>query len=325
MSLQKVHKKGEMSHGAERKMTLAEFNHLVNKAYKFLDVQLDEATAGEIFKEIDVDEDSLITYVEYFKFIEKYVCRPANYKVPKSEERPKVDKDENPQGTERFSKLRRYIWDNLRRLYEAYVHGRCLSASDVEFRALIQAIIGNISDEETTFLCLGLLKHHFKNIEFEPFAIHFIYLVAELGLSRFAKNNPPASKKTLTRDEFVRVLCNSFSFLRLDLFKKSILYKIFEKIDTDHDGLISYEQYLLWVKNFLCVVRYFGDEYYVPEDDELLDNSDPFEKNPDVKPTKAVNTQFNFSDLTFAKKVRARMYELLVTYDADHDEEFSKP
>ena len=111
-----------------------------------------------------------------------------------------------------------------------------------------------------------MLKHHFKTIDFESFAIYFIYLVCELGLSQYAKNNPH-SNKTLNKEEFVRLLKNTFAFIRLENFKKSILYKIFEKIDTNNDGLISFEEYLLWVKNFLCVLRYFGDQYYVPEDD----------------------------------------------------------
>ena len=54
--------------------------------------------------------------------------------------------EEVPQGKERHSKLRRHIWENLRRLYDAYVQGRCLTATDAEFRTLIQAIMGELSE-----------------------------------------------------------------------------------------------------------------------------------------------------------------------------------
>jgi len=97
-----------------------------------------------------------------------------------------------------------------------------------------------------------------------------------MGLARYSRNNP-ISKKTLNRDEFILVLKNSYIFAKLDKFKKVILYKIFAKIDKNNDGLITFEEYLDWVKRFLAVLRYFGDEFYVSEDDYELDNSEPVE------------------------------------------------
>jgi hypothetical protein len=84
---------------------------------------------------------------------------------------------------------------------------------------------------------------------------------------RFASNRY-IFRKTLTRDEFALLLKNSFSFLKLGQFKNSILFKMFEPIDKDHNGLISYDEYLDWVKRFPSVPHYFGDEFYVEENDE---------------------------------------------------------
>lgn len=75
MSLQKMHAKNLISHGVERKITQAEFLTLINNAYSFLGVKADAALAETVFKEADKDGDGFITYVEYFKFIEKYVCQ----------------------------------------------------------------------------------------------------------------------------------------------------------------------------------------------------------------------------------------------------------
>lgn len=231
-----------------------------------------------------------------------------------------------PTGPERHSKLRIHIWNCLRRLYDAYVQGRSLEANDAELRELLFAIVGQLSLSELSFLSSGLLKLNYKVITFEPFAIHFIYLIAELGLSRYSRNNS-VSKRTLNRDEFVIVLVNSFEFASLLRFKKAILYRIFEKIDKNHDGLISFEEYLDWVKRFLAVLKYFGDEFYVPEDDDDLDHSDPFETEappPAPKPPVKVDSKFVFSDYSFAKRVRARVFELLVPYDADKNNEFNE-
>lgn len=41
--------------------------------------------------------------------------------------------------------MRVYLWKNLRALYEAYVSGRNLNASDKELRGLLAAIVGDLS------------------------------------------------------------------------------------------------------------------------------------------------------------------------------------
>ena len=67
-------------------------------------------------------------------------------------------------GPERFSKLRILLWTNLRVLYEAYVSGRQISAIDKELRALITAIIGELSETEMTFIITGLFSLDQKTI-----------------------------------------------------------------------------------------------------------------------------------------------------------------
>ena len=219
MSLQRDHRAGKMSKGSERKMTLEEFTRLINAAYKFLGVPCPNDVAEYIFKSVDKDNDGLITYVEYFKVIEIYVC--------KGNELPVVAKPEpEPTGPERHSKLRIHIWTCLRRLYDGYVQGRTIESSDGELRELLFAIVGKLSLAELSFLSSGLLKLNYKVITFEPFAIHFIYLIAELGLSRYSQNHS-SSKRTLNRDEFIILLVNSFEFASLTRLKKNILYKIF--------------------------------------------------------------------------------------------------
>lgn len=140
-----------------------------------------------------------------------------------------------------------------------------------------------------------------------------------MGLARFAKTRPP-SKRTLNVDEFILLFKNSFSFLKLGGFKDSILAKIFAKIDKNNDGLISYEEYLDWVRRFLAVEEYYGDEFWVEEDDGDLDASDPFEVVPPSPPS----NRFTFDDYTFARQVRQQVWNMLIPYDKDQNEEFSK-
>jgi hypothetical protein len=123
-----------MSKGTQRIMNLEEFNRLINSAYKFLGVVCPPEVASYIFQSVDADKDGYITYVEYFKVIELYVCK-SDKPVPL----PKPIPD---QGKERHSKLRIYLWNALRLLYDAYVQGRSLQVNDVELRGLVFAIVG---------------------------------------------------------------------------------------------------------------------------------------------------------------------------------------
>ena len=74
MSLQKHHRLGKMKHGEERKMLPEEFWYLINQAFSFLKVEMNRDISDQIFKECDKDQDGKITYVEYFQFIDKYIC-----------------------------------------------------------------------------------------------------------------------------------------------------------------------------------------------------------------------------------------------------------
>jgi hypothetical protein len=180
MSLQREHRNGNISHGAERKITLPELINLINISYSFLKATITQEVAQFIFSSVDTDNDKLITYPEYFQVIQNYLCRNANWKEPKPQQ--------PEQGQLRNSKLRRHIWEFLRKLYDSYVQGRSLSANDTELRGLLNFIVGDLSENDFSFIATGLSGLNWKTIDFEAFATQFIYLIAEIGLSRFASN-----------------------------------------------------------------------------------------------------------------------------------------
>lgn len=303
---------------------------LLNLSYAFLGVECPAAVATAMFKATDTDNDGYITYVQYFQVIQKYVCKNADYKeansdkvglggntgnIPIGGNGVGLNNNNLNQGPERKMKIRAWIWSQIRKLYDLYIQGRVLKASDAELKGLIHSITGELKESEHLVLFNGLNALASKNIEFEPFVMIFLYLIAQIGLSRFSANHPN-TKKAINFDEFVLILENTFEFIKFKNYKRSILEKIFQKIDKNHDGWITYEEYLDWIKRFLAVLKYYGDEFYVAEDDEA-EKSDSFEKG--VGPALASTTmaKFNFSDYTFANQVRARVLELLIPYDVD--------
>jgi Ca2+-binding EF-hand superfamily protein len=73
--LQRMHRSKLIRNSGLHKITLEEFRKLLHEAYRFLGVTVDETTARKVFEQADTDRDGLITYVEYFKFIENAICR----------------------------------------------------------------------------------------------------------------------------------------------------------------------------------------------------------------------------------------------------------
>lgn len=106
-----------------------------------------------------------------------------------------------------------------------------------------------------------------------------------MRLSRYSQYNNN-TKKTLSKEEFNVLFKNTYQFLSLGRIKLSFLTQLYTVIDQNQDGVVSYEEYLDWIKRFIAVSKYFGDEFYFQEDDLDL-NSDTEEDHlfePDRKP-----------------------------------------
>ena len=75
-----------------------------------------------------------------------------------------------------------------------------------------------------------------------------------------------------------------------------------------------------WVRKYLAELQLYGQGYYVIEDDEDIENSLFFQAPPKSTDVKKVVIKFTFSDYTFAKAVRERVWDLLIPFDADKNE-----
>lgn len=79
-----------------------------------------------------------------------------------------------------------------------------------------------------------------------------------------------------------------------------------------------------WVRQYLAELQLYGKGYYVIEDDEDIDFKSFFMAPPKTTNDKRVFIKFTFNDYAFAKAVRARVWDLLIPYDADENEQFDK-
>lgn len=318
MALQRKHKASKMSHGADRKLTSEEFIGLLNDSYKFFEVDVDAAEANAIFKQFAKGGDNLMTYKEYFTFIEMWVCKSKEVLAAP----PKPTKDYK-------SRIRGLFWIILRRLYDKYDkdHNEKLDAKEIE--ALIREVLGQNSASELEFVLFSIFhmdSSHQSGITFLIFVVNFLRYLADLGLSRWSLQHPHGERKLQVGD-FIILFKNTFEVIQGYRVSDRLLRKFFEKIDTNKDGWISFAEYLQWVKYFLCVDTYNFLDFYVEEDDEALAIgagwiSDEV-KVVAVPPAPVVSTvvgiecPYKFSNHDLARRLRAHLYALLVQYDVD--------
>lgn len=103
-------------------------------------------------------------------------------------------------------------------------------------------------------------------ITFSEFCPFFVEHVGELGLS-YLISLTPSMRRVLNRDQFVELFKSSFVFLATSRIHNELLWRFFGMIDTDRDGVITFDQYIAWLKLFLCPAQYRGDAYYFDLDD----------------------------------------------------------
>jgi Ca2+-binding EF-hand superfamily protein len=185
ISLQRHHKMGKMSYGHLKKMTFNEYVYLINQAYKFLSVSVSEARCRKMFNEMNNDRDNLITYQEYFSIL--------NINASTQELPPEIKAHNEPvkhhELREIQSKLRQYMWERMKKLFDSHVKGRSLPTNETKMRALVSIIVKdfNLADIDYLLYYLGMLESNI--IKFEPLASKFIEAAAQLGLKKFMKNH----------------------------------------------------------------------------------------------------------------------------------------
>jgi len=72
IAIQRLHRKNSYKQGAQRVMDLPEFIVTMNYALSFINITPTESELTTVFKDIDRNQDGLITYQEYFEFLRYY-------------------------------------------------------------------------------------------------------------------------------------------------------------------------------------------------------------------------------------------------------------
>jgi len=93
-------------------------------------------------------------------------------------------------------------------------------------------------------------------MEMEIAGIFLEILFAEIALMRMHKNKQFArwKERLISLDEFLELM-NQACFWMRNKPPRDLLLQIFKNLDTDNDGFITYEQWIMFIRNFLSKRR----------------------------------------------------------------------
>ena len=274
MALQKMHRNNRIKNGSQRKVNLEEFGMLLNEAYEFLGVHVDEVVVAEIFNNVDGDKDGLITYAEYFGFTDIYLLNTTTSQqkvkapVEKIEVVTKRTVEASEPAKEYHSRLRKFLITGLKRIFESYDRDSNNLLDNEELKVLLRELFG-VSETVLN----SIMGNHFRPDtggrfqSFDVFVVNFLNYASDLGWFRVSRDFPKG-KTSLSLQEFLRLVEEAFKNLNINRVNRDLLLKFFDKLDTNRDGLVELADFKTWISRFLSPKVYFGPDYRIPEDDE---------------------------------------------------------
>lgn len=133
-------------------LTSPEFLTLLRTAFSFLDVTIPASVIDEIFALTDVDQDGTISYNEYFKFIETYICdfqQPLQDNNARLQSKPSINTLET---SEMLIRFRRLLWGELFRIYIKYDADGNGDMDDREMTLLLKELLNETTKSELDYV-----------------------------------------------------------------------------------------------------------------------------------------------------------------------------
>ena len=262
MAIQRLHRKGFFSRGAERIMNKCEFGDTLNKALDFVNMVASQEIIDLLFSEIDLDKDGWITYVVYFLFLKHYfgsaspVCKEELIVEPVAKVLSDLEKfllqykDLNP-----WDRFVRIIVDQLRVIFFKYDTNKNQVFEIDEIREILEKVF-NFDQNEIEYIIynyFSFLKKEDDNVKFDQLIaiILSIYFIEILFHRRYKSTNSEVwLTKKISLEEFILLITEGCYFIKYVPCKEDLTF-IFKELDTDHDGFITFQQFVDFIRKYL--------------------------------------------------------------------------
>jgi Ca2+-binding EF-hand superfamily protein len=239
-----------------------------------LSIQATQDIIDLLFSEIDLDNDGWITYVIYFLFLKYYfgslsLCGKVESK-PVEPVLSDLDKFllayKDLSAWDRFVRI---IVDQLRVIFFRYDANKNQVFEIDEIKEILEKVFG-FDRNEIEYILLTyftFLNTQNSSVTFEQLIaiILSIYFVEIVFHRRYkSTDNEVWKTKKISLEEFIALITESCFFIRYKVPREDLVF-IFNELDTDKDGFITFQQYVDFIKKY-------------------LGNGIDFWKKPEVKP-----------------------------------------
>ena len=263
MAIQRLHRKKFYSKGAERIMNQEEFGTTLNHALDYIGMQAPPDLIALLFKEIDLDGDGWITYVVYFLFLRYYfgslsvareeqVREEKDKKVALTAEQEFLNslKDLNP-----WDRFVRILVEQLRNIFFLYDYNKNLLFEYDEISDILLKVF-ELNEEEVKYFLMNYFNFEARKQEALTFdeliaIILSIYFIEIVFRRRYHSANSEVWKSNrISKAEFVALIHEACFFIKVKPTREDLEW-IFDQLDDDKDGFITFKQYCDFIKKYL--------------------------------------------------------------------------
>jgi Ca2+-binding EF-hand superfamily protein len=213
-----------------------------------------------LFSEIDLDHDGWISYEVYFLFLRYYFgsqsvasehVEPAVLKKLSADEEYLLSL-QNLSAWDRFVRL---LTDQLRSIFQRYDFNKNTLFELDEIEAILHEVFG-LNSEECKYVLFTYFNFELRNnksLTFEEFLalILSIYFIEVFFQRKFISTTDTLwNQKSISLQEFIALITEGCFFIRLKPSLEDLTW-IFQQLDTDHDGFITFQQYSAFIRKYL--------------------------------------------------------------------------
>lgn len=316
LSVQRLHRERFFSRGDERLINEAEFIRALTQAFSTLKFSFNESDLRQLFRDINISKNGWISYQHYFEALKEYFGYYLNTRIvvyirsittePSVLPKPLPKPEPEPV---------RPIWEQLGWLIRSmtllllsrYDFNKNFEFEQDEIVTLLRDIF-NESGTEIDYVLLNMFRYDpngDKTVTYDELANFILEMhCGEIALQRLHRDKKISGweRRVLSLSDFILVMKFAFAFLNYD-FKQDDLTRIFQFIDTDRDGYISYSEYFTFIRNYLGSKRQITQPIEIP--------------NIPVK-------RYNSIEEEVGENIRERTIKLLSKYDVNKDLQFQK-
>jgi Ca2+-binding EF-hand superfamily protein len=240
-------------------MCLKEFILTLTDSLAYIDVVPTTEELTVLFSEIDLDNDGWVSYKTYFEFLTLYFGSKSEVSLEsrRDNEFQSVVRKHSSLNLSPEQRFARIIMREMKYLLDDY---NPFQTYDEQLIRRFLKDLFKLTDDEIDYVMRNLFRYGVGSgglfMEMEIAGIFLEILFAEIALRRMHKDKKFLRWKDrlISLPEFLQLVDSACYWMR-NKPPQDLLIEIFGNLDTDKDGFITYEQYIMFIKNFLSKRR----------------------------------------------------------------------